>query len=74
MGFTSKPKKSKEILDSIGLKSHTDNYKKYIEPCINLGWLSMTIPDKPQSRSQKYITTEKGKLLLIILKYNSNKN
>lgn len=69
-----KPKKSAEILNHINLTHHTKNYKKYIEPCINLGWLSMTIPDKPQSRSQKYITTEKGKLLLTILKYNSNKN
>jgi len=37
---------------------------KYIKPLIGVGWLTMTIPDKPQSSKQRYITTEAGKEVL----------
>jgi ATP-dependent DNA helicase RecG len=38
--------------------------KKYIKPLIDEGFLEMDIPDKPNSRLQRYYTTEKGKALL----------
>jgi len=34
---------------------------KHIKPLIDVGWLAMTIPDKPQSSKQRYITNETGK-------------
>jgi ATP-dependent DNA helicase RecG len=37
---------------------------KYIKPLIDAGWLAMTIPDKPQSSKQRYLTTEAGKIAL----------
>ena len=38
--------------------------KKFTKPMIEEGLLAMTVPDKPNSRLQKYYTTEKGKSLL----------
>jgi predicted transcriptional regulator len=57
-------KSRKELLALIKLKNHFDNYKRYIEPLITRGWLEMTIPDEPNNRNQKYITTEAGKKIL----------
>ena len=31
-----------------------------MKPSIDNGWLVMTIPDKPKSKHQKYITTIEG--------------
>ncbi len=38
--------------------------KNFIKPMVLEGLLAMTVPDKPNSRLQKYYTTEKGKSLL----------
>jgi ATP-dependent DNA helicase RecG len=32
----------------------------YVSPLINEQLLAMTIPDKPKSKYQKYVTTPKG--------------
>jgi hypothetical protein len=32
----------------------------YVKPALEAGFLQMTIPDKPRSRSQKYRLTAKG--------------
>lgn len=37
---------------------------KYINPLLQEGLLEMTVPDKPNSRLQKYKTTEKGLILI----------
>ena len=42
--------------------------KAHIKPLIDFGYLALTIPDKPNSRLQKYKLTEKGKGLLVSLK------
>ena len=47
-----------------GISTHPKNYKRYIVPLLEKGLLSMTLPDKPNSKNQKYITTEKGKVFL----------
>lgn len=54
-----------EISDLMGLSDRTKFRRKYINPLLNEGFLSMTIPDKPSSPLQKYYTTEKGKLSLL---------
>jgi len=59
-----KPKTRLEVLEKIGLSNHSKNYKENIEPAINAGLLMMTLPDKPKSKHQKYITTDKGKKII----------
>lgn len=55
LSFSKTEKTRQEIFNHIGLKYHTDNYKRHIEPLINQGLLRMTVPDKPNSKNQRYI-------------------
>ncbi len=57
-------KSREELLLHLGLKNHFDNYKRHVEPIINRDWLRMTIPEKPNSRNQRYITTDIGRSIL----------
>ncbi|MBD5445399.1 MAG: Fic family protein [Lachnospiraceae bacterium] len=43
------------IMDAIGLKSRETFRKNYMNPAIELGIVQMTIPDKPNSRNQRYV-------------------
>ena len=45
----------KEICSYLGYKNLTYFTKKYLIPLLESGKLKMTIPDKPNSRLQKYI-------------------
>ncbi|WP_303179340.1 RNA-binding domain-containing protein [uncultured Butyricimonas sp.] len=54
----------REILEHLNLKYHSDNYKKYIKPLVNKGYLQNTEPNSPNSPTQKFITTVLGKDLL----------
>jgi ATP-dependent DNA helicase RecG len=56
------------LLTHIGVTNHRKNYENYMLPMVSKGWLSMTIPNKPTSPKQKYLTTLKGKLILEFLK------
>jgi ATP-dependent DNA helicase RecG len=53
-----------EILEHIGLTKQTKNFKEYIEPMVEMGFLKRTIPEIPTSRNQKYITTIEGNKLI----------
>lgn len=48
------PESAKELLDKLGLKSLNSFRKNYLYPALNLNLIKMTIPDKPNSRNQKY--------------------
>ena len=50
-----KPKGRKEMQEFCGLKSDDYFRAKVIKPLLKLGLVEMTIPDKPNSRNQKYI-------------------
>ena len=50
-----------EIQERMGLKSEENIRIRYIRPAIESGLIEMTIPDKPQSRLQKYRLTKKGR-------------
>ena len=50
------PKSIKEILKELDYKSMPTLKREYIKPLLEQGKLKMTIPDKPTSRNQKYIT------------------
>jgi len=56
------------LLIHIGVSNHPKNYKCYVLLLINKGLLTMTIPDKPTSPVQKYLTTLKGRVVLNFLK------
>ena len=58
------PKNRKELMDLLGISMHTKNHERHIIPLLAKGFLAMTLPEKPNSKNQKYITTEKGKELL----------
>jgi Fic family protein len=55
------PRTKAELLKSAGLANAYLNYKRHIQPLVADGLLEMTIPDKPNSRLQKYRLTEKGR-------------
>jgi ATP-dependent DNA helicase RecG len=49
-----------ELLAHIGLKRYTQTVRRYLVPLEAIGWLEMTIPDKPNSRNQKYRLSAKA--------------
>lgn len=49
-------KSKKEIADFLSLKDIRNLTELYIKPLIEKGKLQMTLPDKPTSKNQKYIT------------------
>ena len=55
--FCDTPKSILEIAEYLGYKEKK-SVRKYIKPLLNLGRMAMTIPDKPNSKNQKYITIQ----------------
>jgi len=50
-----------ELQDILGLK-HLPHFRNaYLRPALNAGLIEQTIPDKPNSRLQKYRLTSAGK-------------
>jgi hypothetical protein len=47
----------------LGLKARKSFRTLSLAPALNLDLIEMTIPDKPNSRLQKYRLTEKGRKL-----------
>lgn len=45
----------------LGLRDKTHLREHYINPALAEGYVEMTIPDKPNSRLQKYRLTDAGK-------------
>lgn len=54
----------KEIFAAIGMNGDSRSFKRHIEPLIEAGLIKMTVPDKPNSRLQKYRLTDSGKARL----------
>lgn len=61
-------KSRKEILTKLNLVNNANNFETYIQPLVTINWLTMTIPHKPTSPKQQYLTTLKGRLILGFLK------
>ena len=53
-----------EIRKAFELKDRVHVHKSYLQPALKSGYIEMTIPDKPNSRLQKYRLTDGGKRLL----------
>lgn len=65
------PQSRKDLLTSLELVNNANNFETYIQPLVALGWLTMTIPSKPTSPNQQYLTTLKGRLILEFLKHKT---
>jgi ATP-dependent DNA helicase RecG len=57
-------KTREELQAVISLKNRDYFRKEYLNPAIKAGLIELTIPDKPNSKNQKYRITEKGKIFL----------
>ena len=59
------PKSRLEIADQLGLKSRSGHLYEAIDHLRNLGFIELTIPEKPQSKNQKIRITGKGQAWLM---------
>lgn len=57
------------LLARLGYSQRTGNFKKAIRNLLDNRWIELTIPDKPNSRLQKYRLTTKGTALLEKVKH-----
>jgi len=55
------PLSAAELVNKLGLKSKTGALKRSLQELLDKGLTEYTIPDKPNSRLQKYRLTEKGR-------------
>jgi len=59
--FCKNPKTRKEIFeDNLKISNQTKNYRKYIAPLIEKGFIDLTSADKLSSKSQMYVISKKG--------------
>ena len=49
------PYSAVSIMELLGLKSRETFRKNYLDPALELGLVVRTIPDKPNSRNQRYV-------------------
>ena len=49
------PYTSKALMEKLGLKSREGFRRNYLSPAIDMNLICMTIPDKPNSRNQRYV-------------------
>lgn len=50
----------KEIFAAIKMNGDSRSFKRHVEPLLKAGLIEMTVPNKPNSRLQKYRLTDKG--------------
>lgn len=43
------------VMEMLGIKSRETFRKNYMNPALEMGIVTMTIPDKPNSRNQRYV-------------------
>lgn len=64
LNLVTKPATSTDLMKEFGVTNRTKFRRKYLTPLLREELITMTNPDKPNSPEQKYIITERGKLLL----------
>lgn len=55
--YCSIPRTAREIMSHLGYYNNTKNMSSHVKPLLELGFLEMTEPDKPNSKNQKYRKT-----------------
>lgn len=60
LAFCQEPRSKAEIMEYCGYKNTKNFTQIYLRPLMESGQLQMTIPDKPRSRNQKYVTVQKA--------------
>lgn len=50
-----------ELMNVCGYKDRDSFRKSVLNVMIEKEWVTMTLPDKPKSKSQRYVITEKDK-------------
>ena len=51
----------KDIRDALNLRSGSHIKKRYVDPCLERGWIEMTMPEKPRSPKQRFLISPVGK-------------
>ncbi|MBF0387931.1 MAG: putative DNA binding domain-containing protein [Candidatus Omnitrophica bacterium] len=59
--FCVEPRSFKEIMEHLGLRNRVYVFKDYVSPLVDEGLIALTIPEKPKSPRQRYLTTDKGR-------------
>ena len=59
------PRRAPDLVKSLGYTSRTGNFKRGLNRLIHMELLELIIPDRPRSRNQKYILSDKGKAWLV---------
>ena len=49
------PYTSNELMERLGLKAKEGFRRNYLHPAMEMKLIQMTIPDKPNSRNQRYL-------------------
>ena len=49
-----------ELMAALGLKGRSHFSRAYLQPGLDAGLIEMTIPDRPNSRMQRYRLTANG--------------
>ena len=73
ISFCDVPRSTKELLDMVGRSDRTKFKRFVLRVLMDDGVLEWTIPDKPNSRHQKYRLTAKGRKLAATLAKNATK-
>jgi hypothetical protein len=60
LAYCSAPRSLKKILARTGIRKR-DNLTPHLKRLIDAGFLTQTLPGRPRSRFQKYVTTEAGR-------------
>ena len=49
------PYTRKTLMEKLGLKSRDGFRRNYLQPALEMNLIQMTLPDKPNSRNQRYM-------------------
>ena len=60
LAFCTEPRSKTEIMRHCGYQDSKHFTRKYLKPLLESGQLQMTLPEKPQSHNQKYVTVQKS--------------
>ena len=53
-----------ELLAGLGLTNETRNARRHLDPLLEAGLIEWTVPDRPNSRLQRYRITDAGRTRL----------